>query len=149
MSVASGPAKDLKLVVPSRLFGPLEVAPSSCIRFPDGILGFAGDRTFAVLAAEREGLYWLQDTRDSAVVFLAADPFVFVPGFTLDLASADLPFDTSPNVSVLALVTLPPQRGAAATVNLQGPIVLDFATRLGAQLVLDGTRYPTKQAITL
>lgn len=131
------------LVVASELLGPVTVEADAVLRFPAGILGFPDCRSFALLAPEREHVYWLQSTEQPSLAFLLVDPFVHFDGYAVDLAATPLVrAAASPDhVLVLSIVTLPLDPSERPTANLQGPVVIDIARREGHQVVLpDGTR---------
>lgn len=132
------------IVIPTRLFGPLRVAQDSWINFPEGLLGFGGDRSFVLLPAAREGLYWMQDIGDSAVAFLVADPLLFEPTY-----APELPLPPADELAVLCIVTLGATNDAPCSINLQAPLVIDFASRTGAQLLAANPSYATRVEIDL
>jgi flagellar assembly factor FliW len=136
------------LSIASRLFGPLTVQRDEVIVMPDGMLGFAGERRFILLPAAPTGVFWLQSVEESGLVFLLVDPFLFFPGYVLDLP--DLP-DPAPGEEVVALtiVTLPRSAGDACTANLQGPLVFRFPERTARQVVLVDSAYHTKHPVDL
>jgi flagellar assembly factor FliW len=135
------------VLVPSRLFGPLHVRSDSFITFPDGLLGFAGERRFILLPAAPEGVFWLQAVDDGSLVFLLVDPFPVFPDYAFDLpAAADL---EPGSLAVLSIVTLPRDASASATTNLQAPLVIDLASRTGRQEVLVQADFGTQQPFDL
>src|SRR5581483_11210409 len=110
------------LSVRSDLLGDLEVRSSDVFAFPKGMLGFPECRRFALLRGARDGLYWLQSLEYSALVFLLVDPFTVMSNYAVDVEPwqvADLGKADPSDLGVLAIVTLPSQRGDLATVNLQ------------------------------
>jgi flagellar assembly factor FliW len=135
------------LFVASRLFGPLHVAPADLIVMSEGMLGFAGERRFVLLPAAPEGVYWLQNVDDGALIFLLIDPFEFFPDYAVE--APDIPEARTADVAVLTIVTLPRQRGDACSVNLQGPLVFDFPRRSVRQLIQEDPRYHTKHPVDL
>lgn len=146
-AVAAAPPAEELVLVPTRLFGPLQVKAGACFTFPDGLLGFAGHHRFVLLPAAPEGLYWLQSTEDSGLVFLLGDPLRFAPHYAPDLGDAGAADEA--DAGLLAIITLPRQPGLAPTMNLQGPIVVDFAARCGRQVVLGGGPWPVQQPVDL
>ena len=139
------------LTIPTRLFGPLTVSSEVCIAFPDGLLGFAGERRFVLLPAAQEGLYWLQSAEESGLAFLLVDPFPAFPGYVVDLgdgAPAGGDPDATPPL-VLAIVTLPRAAGGRPTANLQGPVVIDLVARRGRQTVLPASGHGTQEPLEL
>jgi flagellar assembly factor FliW len=139
--------------VDSALLGPLEVPPDAVYEFPAGLYAFAGARRFALVPAGREGLFWLQSLDDAALVFLLADPFAHRADYAADLPDADvgaLGATGAPGeLAVLAIVTLPAERGGTPTVNLRAPVVLHAHTRLGRQLVLQDDRWGMTEPVDL
>lgn len=136
------------LFIASRLFGPLTVPRSDVIVMPEGMLGFAGERRFIMLPAAPDGIFWLQSIDEGGLVFLLVDPFIYFPGYVVDLP--DTP-DPAPGeeVAVLAIVTLPRGDTDMCTANLQGPLVIHFPTRVARQVVLPDSHYHTKHPLDL
>lgn len=146
MTALPCPAPTSTLVIPTRLFGPVEVEVDGCFHFPDGLPGFGGERTFALLPSAGEGVFWLQDVADGTLAFLVLDPFRFVPGYQVDhpdLGGAGEPL-------VLAVATLAPDSVDRCTVNLRAPLLLDLRTRRGFQWIQEpclwGLRHPVDLA---
>jgi len=126
------------LSVRSDLLGALEVRSSDVFSFPKGMLGFPECRRFALLRGARDGLYWLQSLDYSALVFLLVDPFTVMQNYAVDVEPwqvSDLGGAEPADIGVLAIVTLPSQRGETATVNLQGPLAFNFRTRRAKQII--------------
>jgi len=136
----------------SNLLGELQVRATDVLTFPAGMLGFPECRRFALLRGERERLYWLQSAEYPTLVFLLVDPFLIDSGYSLDvqpsqiveLGSAELS-----DIGLLAVVTLPADRGLAPTVNLQAPIVINFKTRCAKQLVTGDDQFSVRRPVDL
>ena len=144
-----------RFTIDSELFGSLSVRPDQAFDFPDGLYGFPEAKKFVLIPAEPEGFYWLQSLEDGPLVFLLGDPFVFVPGYSVDLGEAELgpiTTDQPSDLAVLAIVTLPKESDGRPTLNLQGPITLNVCKRLGRQVVVTdsvyGIRWPLDFRIT-
>ncbi len=102
------------------------------------MLGFPECRQFALLRGARDHLYWLQSLDYAALVFLLVDPFAVVSNYSVDVEPfqvSDLGGGDPSDIGVLAIVTLPTQRGELATMNLQGPLALNFRTRRAKQII--------------
>ena len=132
--------------VPSRLFGPLQVAEDSCIRFPEGLLGFAGDRRFVLLPATEDGIFWLQCLEDGALIFLVVDPFRHFPDYAVEVPEEP---ESADQVGVFTIVTLPGMDGQLPTTNLQGPLIIDFRSRSGRQQIIQNGSWTTKHPVHL
>lgn len=147
MSAPVEPTAGNAIFVASRLFGPLHLSPDQLIVMPEGMLGFAGERRFVLLPAAPEGVYWLQNVDDGALIFLLVDPFKYFPDYSVD--APDVPEARTPDVAALAIVTLPRARGEQCTANLQGPLVIDFASRQARQVIQADPRYHTRHPLEL
>lgn len=141
-----------RIVVQSELFGPLEVSGTELIRFREGLLGFPECRTWALLRGSKDGTAWLQSAEHPALVFLLVDPFVFFDGFTADLSESELrrlnAHDAS-SIALFAIVTLPGGGHDACSANLQGPLVINAADRLGMQVVFGEGAFDVRTPIPM
>ena len=146
------PPSEATIVIASRLFGPIEARVGAWITFPDGLPGFSGERRFLVLPAQPEGVYWLQDCAEPGVAFCCVDPFRFHEGYAIDLddaSDAEADAHAAGEVSVLCIVTFPTPERPAPTINLQGPLLVNFRDRTGRQVVLEQGGWHTKHPIDL
>lgn len=135
---------DRPMLISSELLGPVEVDEKELFDFPAGIFGFPDCRSFALLAAAQEGVYWLQSTDHSALSFLLVDPFRVFDGYLVDLAEGDreeLRAEHSSNIAILAIVRLPDQAEESPTANLQGPLAINLDSRLAKQIVLPESEF--------
>lgn len=137
--------------VASDLLGTLTVESSTVLTFQKGLLGFPECREFVLLPSEREHVYWLQSVQYASLAFLLVDPFVFFPGYTVDLAATELVRRPGgpDEITLLAIVTLPRTRDERPTANLQGPVVIDLRLGQGQQLVIADSSYGIREAFDL
>lgn len=139
LALAEQPSACSTIVVASDVLGETTAPADSVLTFPAGLFGFPECRRFTLLPAGREGLYWLQSLEHSALAFLLVDPFPFFPGYSVELDGSDrreLCARGASDVAVLAIVTLPQEREARPTANLQGPVALNLRMGLGRQLAV-------------
>jgi flagellar assembly factor FliW len=143
---------DAEIAVRSDLLGELCVRPTDVLDFPAGMLGFPECRRFALLRGGREGLFWLQSTEYSALVFLLVDPFAIEEKYSFDVQPSQImelgPGESS-DIGLLAVVTLPADRGGLPTVNLQGPLVINFKTRRAKQVVSGDDQHAVRRPLDL
>lgn len=150
-----GPGTDYadvrRLLVPSRLFGPIEIEPDQVVVFPEGLLGFTGQHRFVLLAAAAEGVFWLHSVEEGNLAFLVLEPTRFFPEYTVDIDEGVVPFDvTDPTaLIVLTIVTLPREAGMQATANLRAPLILNFTHRCGCQVLLKDSDYGPRHPFDL
>jgi flagellar assembly factor FliW len=130
-------------------FGELRYAERDVITLPEGLVGLPSLKRWILLDMDRAvPLKWLQSLDDGAFglpvttsEFYAAD---YAPRLA-DPAVARLGGDPR-EVTVLIVTTVHPG-GAQLTGNLAAPLLVQPATRLGLQQVLDDPRWPLRQEI--
>ena len=152
LALADEPAAAAGVAVTSNLLGALTVPAASVFTFPAGMYGFPECRRFALVPGGREGLFWLQSLEHATLIFLLADPFHFFPDYAVELSSGDrteLQVAEASDVAVLCVVTLPRTRDEAPTANVQGPVALNVATRLGRQMALGAPGLDVRRALPL
>lgn len=135
--------------VRSTRFGTFEVEESRALEFAQGLLGFPDSSTYVVIEVEDSPYFWLQSVDEEDVAFLATSPFVFFPGYDLELGDEEqksLGVDNPEQVEVLALLTVhrAGEQPESITANLLGPIVVNTESRKAMQLVLDNPDYTTR-----
>ncbi len=135
----------------SVLLGPLDIRAETIFTFPAGLPGFVSLRHFALVDTQRDDLVWMQSVDDPSLTFLLADPFVVVPGYSVDIPTPDLAAvggEAAP-ASLLVLVVTQLDGGTPVAANLQSPIILDRERRVGRQVVLPDSRYGMHHPIVI
>jgi flagellar assembly factor FliW len=134
--------------IQSQRFGSLEVGEDQILNFPEGIIGFPNEREFVLLPHNTSGfLAWLQSTSSPALALPVVSAHAFgerYPDVALEPAAAALGMGEV-NEDMALMVVLSAPQGQPATVNLLAPILVNVATRQGAQLILDGSRFTTRE----
>jgi flagellar assembly factor FliW len=101
--------------------------------------GFPGARRFALVRLDDEGvLCALRSVDEPSLRFLVVPPHLFFPDYAPvvdDATVATLGIGSAEDVVVLAVVNAGGSP-AEATVNLLAPVLVNTATRQGAQVVL-------------
>lgn len=138
--------------IESQRFGTIQINDDELLSFPAGVIGFPNEQRFALVPHHGSGyIAWLQS--------------VSTPGLAFPVVSAHAFGDHYPDVSVLAgardaglegseeslavMVVLCALANQPATVNLLAPIVVNATTRTGAQIILEGTRFSTREYFAL
>ncbi|MDR2488135.1 MAG: flagellar assembly protein FliW [Desulfovibrio sp.] len=129
------------VAIQSRL-GEREVRLDKVILFPCGIIGFEDAREFTLLQIqENSPLLVLQSMEEPSLGLLVADPFAFVPEYSLDVSDAEqhmLQARDVQELAVLVTATIPPGRPEETVLNLLGPIVVNHRARIGLQIPQTG-----------
>jgi flagellar assembly factor FliW len=140
------------MLLNTRDFGTIEIDETKKITFKEGIPGFEKFKGYILIedTDEDSPFAYLQCIEDAAVCFVIADPYVFMPGYSPDIKEQYLEMlggGTADDFSVFAIVTIP-TGFEDSTLNLLSPLIIQNETRLGKQVILEGTDYTTKHRIT-
>lgn len=126
-------------------FGEIEVDPKRVIHFERGVLGFPKQKSYVLFeAGEDSYFWWLQSADNPELAFVVTDPSLFVPTYRVPVRAdqmIDLGIETLDQAQVFVIVN---KHGQTLTGNLQGPLVINVATREAQQLVLSDRRFTTR-----
>lgn len=138
MAEIVAPSSERTLFFPR--FGECTFSETEIISFPWGLPGFPDCRTFLPLTAPgSENVVWLQSLDDVAVAIPVADPWLFFPDYDPRLpafARVSLALERPEDFTLLCVVVIP--HGAAATMNLLAPVVVNLRTRTARQVTVEG-----------
>jgi len=111
-------------------FGEMEFEEKHVVYFPNGIIGFEESKKFLIGNDESsEPFRWLISLDDSEISFPLLDPEVLCAGYVERYIALE-------NVTVFSVASIKSDV-AQSTVNLRSPIVIDSASRIGRQVVLE------------
>ncbi len=136
-------------IVTSR-FGPLEIPEENVLTFTAGLIGFNQNTRYSLLGGDRGlGYEWLQSLDDGNVAFVVVQPGLIKPDYHIEIqddALHEIDFQEGDDVVVLSIVTIPPNEPEKATVNLQGPLVINATRNRGKQIILNES-FPIRYAL--
>ncbi|MGC9327985.1 MAG: flagellar assembly protein FliW [Candidatus Hinthialibacter sp.] len=120
---------------------------SEILTFPEGLLGFGRFHQYAILQDPEETPFlWLQSIEKADLSFVIVDPFLFFPGYDIQVKTAELDdielHDLSKSI-VYVILTIP-KNPMNLTANLRGPLVVNSEAKLAKQFVLIDDRYHTR-----
>jgi len=138
--------------IQSRRFGTIEIADEDAIRFPQGLIGFPDETEFVLVPHGNSAVVaWLHSVKNPVFALPVVSAHGLTDGYAAVVAAqiaAETGLrDSSADIAVMAVLSAP--SGKPATVNLLAPIVVNATTRMGAQIVLDGTRFTTGEKFVL
>lgn len=126
-----------KIVIQSRL-GEQVVDKSKIIYFPKGLIGFEDQHQFVLLQIRKGApLLLLQSIENPQLGLLVADPYVFLPNYTIKVGDAEqrmLCLETATDASVLVTVSIPHGKPNLTSLNLTGPILVHSHRMIGLQV---------------
>ena len=140
------------MAIQSDRFGVVEVEERDVIAFPQGIIGFADEHSFVLIrTAKSNAVGWLQSISNPSLALPVVSAHVLAPAYPdVDLESYAQTVGKDTRMDELAvIVVLNAQPGVPATVNLVAPILVNVTTRVGAQVILDSTRFTTREMFIL
>jgi flagellar assembly factor FliW len=134
--------------ISSQRFGALEVPEEQVLHFSEGIIGFPNERAFVLIPHNATGfLAWLQSVGSPAIALPVVSAHAFGSKYPdVDIAPAVTSLglgEDSDDVALMVVLSAP--QGQPATVNLLAPILVNVTTRRGAQVILDGSSFSTRE----
>ena len=132
----------------SQRFGVVELDDDAVLNFPDGIIGFPREQAFALIPHQGSTfLAWLQSLTKPELAFPVVSAHYFIETYP------DIPVSHAAHAAGIqgredefaVMVVLCAPIGQPATVNLLAPIVINSETRTGCQVILDGSRFSTRE----
>ncbi|WP_438447384.1 flagellar assembly protein FliW [Gorillibacterium sp. sgz5001074] len=130
--------------------GEIEYQEDQVIVFDQGIPGFEDQKEYILLGPEELAPFSiLQSVQDGNLSFIVTDPFLFYKNYEIELSEPvqeQLEFSEEKDVAIWSIITL---TGSLedATINLQAPLVIHSAKRVGKQIILHDSPYKTRHRL--
>ncbi len=136
------------MIIETSRFGGIEVDEKRFLSFPKGLLGFPDDRDFALIQTGQDSaFYWMQAVHRPELAFVVCDPRLFVSDYRIGIKAEDLMSIGLTDTTGSQVFVVVNKVDDMLTGNLQGPLVINVATRVGKQLVLSDKRYSTRHPL--
>jgi flagellar assembly factor FliW len=139
--------------VKTKPFGLIEVDERQKLYFPFGILGFEDLKNYVIMDAPQAPFYWLQCLDMAEIAFVLIDPRIFRPDYRLEVEASELEEigldeQSADRGEVLdfAIITIPDDADKM-TANLQGPIIINKAKKLGRQAISTNPRWQVRHGV--
>lgn len=133
------------MLIHTSRFGEVDVDQNRIMKFPKGLLGFPDESQYVLLDAGQDSYFWwLQSIEFSELAFVVTDPSYFVPTYKVPIRVEqmnELGISSLDEAQVFVVVN---KRDSWLTGNLQGPLVVNVASRTGEQLVLSDRLFTTR-----
>ncbi len=140
----------MAIKINTKPFGEIEVDELQVIDFPEGILGFDFIKKFIILDADKDSPFkWMQAFDEKDLAFVIIMPESFMPAYDLVIPPIDyesVKAESAKDLLVFAIVTIP-ENPSNMTANLQGPIIINPAARLGKQAISLSDKYTVRHNI--
>ena len=136
------------MIIETSRFGGIEVDDQRFLNFPRGLLGFPDDREYALIqTGENSAFYWMQAVHRPELAFVVCDPRLFAPDYRVAIKTEDLGLIGLADTTGSQVFVIVNKIEDVLTGNLQGPLLINVATRVGKQLVLSEKRYSTRHPL--
>ena len=135
------------MIIDSRL-GRKEIDENKIVHFPKGLIGFENLHDFVLLQfSENSPFLVLQSIEDPKTGLLVADPFSFLPEYSLVVGAAEQAILQAVNhedLAVLVTASIPPGQPDKTALNLLGPILINHTIKTGLQVPQAGNKGPSR-----
>lgn len=132
-------------------FGELEIDEKRVIHFKDGIPAFEDEKEFIILPYDEETpYYFMQSLKTPDLAFLLTVPFLFFPNYTFEIdddTMEELDIKEKDKLLYYTLITIPNFSIRYMTTNLLAPVVINTKNMKAKQVVLEKSRYTTKERL--
>lgn len=139
--------RQVERTIQTRL-GRISVDQGRVIRFPRGLIGFEDRKEFTLLQIKADSPFlMLQCVTNPELGLMVADPFAFLKDYEVKVGNAEqriLRLENIRQVAVLVTVSIPKGRPEETCLNLTGPILVNYAARIGLQIPQVDSKYPSR-----
>lgn len=128
-------------------FGEIEIDDNKVLNMPDGLPGFPGRKSFALLEDPKTVPFcWFQSLDDPHLALIVMSPFLFKPDYDVDLkgyiASRKGKDVQQDDLQVIVVINIHQgDKGKRVTANLMGPIIINNRTKEAVQMVMPDSPY--------
>jgi len=134
----------------TKFFGEVEIADEKVLDFPSGLIGFENYTKFAIMYDEEDKgttrISWLQSLEEPLLALPVIDPLAIVEEYVPMIEDELLvPLGNPADEDLLFLLAMTvPSDMTKVTANMKAPIIINAATKKGAQLIVENEDYPVK-----
>ncbi len=126
--------------------GNIELDRDKFIHMPKGLIGYDDEKEYTIIEYRQNSPFYIyQSTKTPDFGVLITDPYFFLSEYTVKLSEAEqniLQAESAEDINVFVTVTIPHGKPEDITLNLSGPIFINYKKRLALQVPQDIT--PTK-----
>jgi len=134
----------------TKFFGEVELADEKVLDFPSGLIGFENYTKFAIMYDEEDKgttrISWLQSLEEPLLALPVIDPLAIVEEYVPMIEDELLvPLGNPADEDLLFLLAMTvPSDMTKVTANMKAPIIINAATKKGAQLIVENEDYQRK-----
>ena len=124
----------------SSRFGDLEAKEEKVIKFPEGLVGFPGLKSFILIDHKDTLIKWLQSLDDPDMAFIVASPDIMTSEYSINLDSTVRKYLRLENENDLVILLILRVDGEEVIANFQGPLIINAQKMKGVQIVLEPSK---------
>ncbi|MFI3173649.1 MAG: flagellar assembly protein FliW [Bacillota bacterium] len=129
----------------TKYFSTIDYTEEEVVHFPSGIIGFEVFRDYIIIQFNKENgsLFCLQSIEEPALAFVALKIANYIPDYPQTIADMT---DTITSIEDFLFYTICVihEPISESTTNLKCPIVINFKTHEGAQIILENSEFAFK-----
>jgi flagellar assembly factor FliW len=138
------------VIVNTTRFGQVDIKEDDILTFPEGLLGFADLRKFALLDDPSDEIFaWLQSCDAGAIAFPVLEPDIFTENYKVTLSKGDLEalkLKDQKDAHYFSIITIP-EDPTQMTANMKAPIVINLKEKTARQCVLQDNNLAIREPI--
>lgn len=139
-----------KMKINTKYHGEIEIDENNIIHFRQGIPSFLEEKQFYILPfTDDTPFFIMQSVKTPGLAFVVVSPFEFFQDYSIKLSDSvieQLEIEKQEDVAIFSILTIQ-EPFEKTTANLQGPIVINHAKKLGKQVILNDSPYKTKHLL--
>jgi len=134
----------------TRYFGKIEIDEKEIIHFPQGLPGFLEHKDYYLISINEESPFIImQSIDDKDIAFITIPPWYVRNDYEFEIneqVKKLLKIESREDLLILVISTVKEEL-SDMTVNLTAPLVINYRSRLGKQVILDDGKYPVKYPV--
>ncbi|MCS7204281.1 MAG: flagellar assembly protein FliW [Leptospiraceae bacterium] len=139
------------LELETKFFGKKSIQENEILYFPEGLLGFPEVKKFYLFKENPDSPFlWLQSVEKKELAFVVMNPHDIVKNYQPVVLSFDLEaleVKSLEECSVFCILTIPENHPEEMTINLQGPVLINKAKKIGKQVISLDDRHKVRMNV--
>ena len=137
-----------RMEINTRDFGKINIDEEGILHFPQGIPGFLDKKDYVLIEFAEDSVFVvLQSIEEEGLAFITIPPWNLVEDYEIDInknTEKMLEIEGQEDIMLLVICTIK-DKIENMTVNLAAPIIINHKKKLAKQIILDDTKYSTRE----
>ena len=136
--------------IKTKNFGTVDFSSEEIITFKEGLYGFEDYKQYLLIDDDKASFFkYLQNIEKPDLCFVLTDPKELIKNYTLTIQESEfscLKSDNNAQLQDFVIVTIPEDINDIS-VNLLGPVLINFENNYGRQVISQNSEYTTRHKI--